>query len=64
MMQAEENTMSHASDVGSHKEQTEKLREVDEMPLPHLERSISLGIEPLKGVVPFGPSRHRQDTLC
>lgn len=31
MMQAEENTMSHASDVGSHKEQTEKLREVDEM---------------------------------
>lgn len=56
--------MSHASDVGSHKEQTEKLKEVVEMPLPHVERSISPRMEALKGVVLFGPSRHRQDPLC
>lgn len=60
MMQEEESTMSHASDVGSQKEQTEKLKEVVEMPLPHVERSISPRMEALKGVVLFGPSR----SLC
>ena len=63
MIQEEENTMSHASDVGSHKEQTEKLKEVVERPLPYLERSVSPRIEDLKGVVPFGTCRHRQDQL-
>lgn len=42
-------------DVGGAKDAMEKLREVLEMPLLHPERFVTLGIEPPKGVLLYGP---------
>lgn len=42
-------------DVGGAKDAMEKLREVLELPLLHPERFVSLGIDPPKGVLLYGP---------
>ena len=42
-------------DVGGAKESMEKLREVLETPLLHPERFVTLGIDPPKGVLLYGP---------
>lgn len=55
MMQVEEKPDVTYSDVGGCKEQIEKLREVVETPLLHPEKFVTLGIEPPKGVLLFGP---------
>ena len=44
-------------DVGGAKESMEKLREVVELPLLHPERFITLGIDPPKGVLLYGPRK-------
>lgn len=54
MMQVEEKPDVTYSDVGGCKEQIDKLREVVETPLLHPERFVNLGIEPPKGVLPYG----------
>ncbi|XP_032169359.1 26S proteasome regulatory subunit 7-like [Mustela erminea] len=63
MMQVEEKPDVTYSDVGSCKEQIEKLREVVETPLLHPERFVNLGIELPKGVLLFGPPGTGK-TLC
>lgn len=55
MMQVEDKPDVTYSDVGGCKEQIEKLREVVETPLLHPEKFVTLGIEPPKGVLLFGP---------
>ncbi|WVO21614.1 hypothetical protein I312_105052 [Cryptococcus bacillisporus CA1280] len=55
MMQVEERPSITYADVGGCKEQIEKLREVVELPLLEPERFVSLGIEPPKGVLLYGP---------
>ncbi|EIW73731.1 hypothetical protein CONPUDRAFT_160778 [Coniophora puteana RWD-64-598 SS2] len=42
-------------DAGGCKEQIEKLHEMVETPLLSPERFVKLGIDPLKGVLLFGP---------
>lgn len=42
-------------DVGGAKDAMEKLREVLELPLLHPERFVTLGIDPPKGVLLYGP---------
>ena len=42
-------------EVGGAKESLEKLREVVELPLLHPERFYTLGIDPPKGVLLYGP---------
>jgi 26S proteasome regulatory subunit T1 len=44
-------------DVGGAKDALEKLREVVELPLLHPERFITLGIDPPKGVLLYGPRK-------
>ena len=43
------------SDIGGCKEQIEKMREVVELPMLHPEKFVTLGIDPPKGVLLYGP---------
>lgn len=43
------------SDIGGSKEQIDKMREVVEMPMLHPEKFVTLGIDPPKGVLMYGP---------
>ncbi|CAI5515929.1 unnamed protein product [Closterium sp. Naga37s-1] len=51
MMTVEEKPDVTYGDVGGCKEQIEKMREVVELPMLHLEKFVKLGIDPPKGVV-------------
>ena len=44
-------------EVGGAKDSLEKLREVVELPLLHPERFLTLGIDPPKGVLLYGPRK-------
>jgi 26S proteasome regulatory subunit T1 len=55
MMTVEEKPDVSYADVGGCKEQIEKIREVVELPMLNPERFISLGIDPPKGVLLYGP---------
>ena len=55
MMTVEEKPDVTYEDVGGCKEQIDRLREVVELPLLKPERFVSLGIDPPKGVLLFGP---------
>ena len=55
MMMVEEKPDVTYDDVGGCKEALEKLREVVELPLTHIERFVRLGIDPPKGVLLYGP---------
>jgi len=57
LMQVEEKPDVTYDDVGGAKESMEKLREVVELPLLHPERFITLGIDPPKGVLLYGPRK-------
>jgi 26S proteasome regulatory subunit T1 len=50
-------------DVGGAKDAMEKLREVLELPLLHPERFVTLGIDPPKGVLLYGPPGRLQDNV-
>merc|ERR1712186_80292 len=56
MMTVEEKPDVSYNDLGGCKDQIEKIREVVEMPLLHPERFVTLGIDPPKGVLLYGPS--------
>ena len=43
------------SDMGGSKEQIDKMREVVELPMLHPEKFVTLGIDPPKGVLMYGP---------
>ena len=43
--------------MGGAKDSLEKLREVVELPLLHPERFVTLGIDPPKGVLLYGPRK-------
>lgn len=55
MMTVEEKPDITYNDVGGCKEQIEKIREVVEMPMLQPERFVTLGIDPPKGVLLYGP---------
>merc|ERR1739848_496519 len=55
MMTVEEKPDVTYADVGGSKEQIEKMREVVELPMLHLEKFVQLGIDPPKGVLCYGP---------
>ena len=55
MMQVEEKPDVTYADVGGCKEQIKKLREVVELPLLEVDRFVTLGIDPPKGVLLYGP---------
>ena len=63
MMQVEEKPDVTYSDLGGCKDQSEKIREVVEMPLLHPEKFSNLGIDPPKGVLLYGPPGTGK-TLC
>ena len=55
MMTVEDKPDVTYNDLGGCKDQIEKIREVVEMPLLHPERFTTLGIDPPKGVLLYGP---------
>ena len=55
LMEVEEKPDVTYDDVGGSKKALEQLREVVEIPLLHPERFVTLGIDPPKGVLLFGP---------
>lgn len=55
LMTVEEKPDITYNDVGGCKEQIEKIREVVEMPMLQPERFVTLGIDPPKGVLLYGP---------
>ena len=55
MMTVEEKPDVTYDDVGGAGDALEKLREVVELPLLHPERFVTLGIDPPKGVLLYGP---------
>jgi 26S proteasome regulatory subunit T1 len=61
LMQVEEKPDVTYDDVGGAKDALEKLREVVELPLLHPERFMTLGIDPPKGVLLYGPRKHVYD---
>jgi len=55
LMEVEEKPDVTYDDVGGSKKALEQLREVVEIPLLHPERFVTLGIDPPKGVLLYGP---------
>lgn len=51
-------------DVGGAKDAMEKLREVLELPLLHPERFVTLGVDPPKGVLLYGPPVSNKQLYC
>ena len=55
LMEVEDKPDVTYDDVGGSKKALEQLREVVEIPLLHPERFVTLGIDPPKGVLLYGP---------
>ncbi len=64
MMTVEDKPDVTYGDVGGCKDQIEKIREVVEMPLLSPERFVSLGIDPPKGALLYGPPGKRSSQVA
>lgn len=64
LMEVEDKPDVTYDDVGGSKKALEQLREVVETPLLHPERFVTLGIDPPKGVLLYGPPGTVPAVLC
>lgn len=64
LMEVEDKPDVTYEDVGGSKKALEQLREVVEIPLLHPERFVTLGIDPPKGVLLYGPPGKSITSVC